>query len=94
MIYLKHSQTNTGTDRIFYKQKQVTVLLEYNMYKSHFFVPENQSKNGGATYTLGYVRVLLESPLILMYLYYVLCIMYLFASTPICTYLINVIESQ
>ena len=22
-------------------------------YKSHFFVPENQSKNGGATYTRG-----------------------------------------
>ena len=22
-------------------------------YKSHFFIPENQSKNGGATYTRG-----------------------------------------
>ena len=28
----------------------VPYLLEY---KSHFFVPENQSKNGGATYTRG-----------------------------------------
>ena len=25
-------------------------------YKSHFFVPENQSKKGGATYTRGYVK--------------------------------------
>ena len=25
-------------------------------YKSHFFVPENQSKNWGATYTRGYVK--------------------------------------
>ena len=25
-------------------------------YKLHFFVPENQSKNGGATYTGGYVK--------------------------------------
>ena len=30
--------------------KQLPYLLEY---KSHFFVPENQSKNGGATYTRG-----------------------------------------
>ena len=34
------------------------VLLDINLpylfeYKSHFFVPENQSKNGGATYTQG-----------------------------------------
>ena len=29
-------------------------LLPYLLeYKSHFFVPENQSKNGGATYTRG-----------------------------------------
>ena len=28
-------------------------LLEY---KSHFFVPENQSKNGSVTYTRGYVK--------------------------------------
>ena len=28
----------------------IPYLLEY---KSHFFVPENQSKNGGATYTRG-----------------------------------------
>ena len=30
--------------------KYIPYLLEY---KSHFFVPENQSKNGGATYTRG-----------------------------------------
>ena len=32
---------------------QIPYLFEY---KSHFFVPENQSKNGGATYTRGYVK--------------------------------------
>ena len=32
----------------------VYLLLPYLLeYKSHFFVPENQSKNGGATYTRG-----------------------------------------
>ena len=30
------------------------ILLPYLLeYKSHFFVPENQSRNGGATYTRG-----------------------------------------
>ena len=33
--------------------KQIPYLFEY---KSHFFVPENQSKIGGATYTRGYVK--------------------------------------
>ena len=41
--------------RMLYIQKNycsidIPYLLEY---KSHFFVPENQSKNGGATYTRG-----------------------------------------
>ena len=31
----------------------ISYLIEY---RSHFFVPENQSKNGGATYARGYVK--------------------------------------
>ena len=63
---LSEALTNQYWNGPYFLQTKTSVLLEYNMYKSHFFVPENQSKNGGATYTRGYVRVLLESPLILM----------------------------
>ena len=34
-------------------EQEIPYLFEY---KSHFFLPENQSKIGGATYTRGYVK--------------------------------------
>ena len=66
----------------------VPYLLEY---KSHFFVPENQSKNGGATYTRGYVKWPAK---ITTNTYENMRLPYLFASAPINTYLINVIDSK
>ena len=60
-------------------------------YKSHFFVPENQSKTRGATYTRGYVK---QPAKITTNTYENMRLPYLFASAPICTYLIKVIESQ
>ena len=59
------------------------------MYKSHFLVPENQSKNGGAT--LAYVKLPAK---ITTNTYVNMRLPYLFASAPISTYLINVIKSQ
>ena len=39
------------------KKETLTPYIPYLLvYKSHFFVPENQSKNGGATYIRGYVK--------------------------------------
>ena len=74
----------------FYKHfiKKLPYLFEY---KSHFFVPENQSKNGGATCTRGYVK---RPAKITTDTYENMRLPYLFASAPIYTYLINVIKSQ
>ena len=41
---------------IIFVKLNVEVLPYLFEYKSHFFVPENQSKNGCATYTRGYVE--------------------------------------
>ena len=61
----------------------------------HFFVPEieNQYKNRGATYTRRYVKwpakITTNNYENMPYI-----LLYLFASAPLSTYLINVIESQ
>ena len=51
--WVRFQQTWKRYKRII-SQNNILYLFEY---KSHFFIPENQSKNGGATYTRCYVKV-------------------------------------
>ena len=51
MLFCK--SLNQGELPLDWKDAVVPYLFEY---KSHFFVPENQSKNGGVTYTRGYAE--------------------------------------
>ena len=45
-----HLAAQRSIPRPYHYKQPLPYLFEY---KSHFFVPENQSKNGGATYTRG-----------------------------------------